>query len=187
MKKRILSIMLAPIMLFSMVIPGFAAGNSDSADRLAAVTGTVKRTLALDTEQYKEFNGQLTEGELAATWRLSWSGEDGSLEITASESGKILSYYRYSTDETWDSPPLSLPKSDPAKAKEAAAAFLNRVLDPTETVDLDTASDGTNSLRQTRFYFRGTVLLNGCSSPLSFSLSVRASDYAVVQFRRDSL
>lgn len=187
MKKRILSIMLVPILLFSMAVPCFAAESSGSADRLAAVTGKVKRALALDTERYKEFSGRLTEGELAPTWRLSWSGEDGSLEITASESGKIISYYCYSADESWDSAPLSLPKSDPAKAKSAAAAFLSRVLDSTETVDLDVAADGTNSLRQTRYYFRGTILLNGCTSPLSYSLAVRASDYAVVNFHRDSL
>lgn len=187
MKKRILSIMLAPILLFSMAVPGFAAESGDSADRLAAVTGKVKSALDLDTERYKEFSGQLTEGELAPTWRLSWSGEDGSLEITASESGKVLSYYSYSADEGGDSAPLSLPKSDPAKAKAAAAAFLERVLDASETVDLDAAAGDTNSLRQTRYYFRGTVLLNGCPSPLSFFLSVRTSDYAVTQFHRDSL
>ncbi|MBD5118258.1 MAG: S-layer homology domain-containing protein [Clostridiales bacterium] len=186
MKKRILSLMLAPILLFSMAVPGFAAESSDSAARLAAVTKKVKNALALDTERYKEFGGQLTEGELAPTWRLSWSGEDGSLEIAASESGSIISYYRYDNDETWDSAPLSLPKSDPAEAKDAAAAFLKQVLGSGETVDLE-AADKTNSLRQTRYYFRGTLLLNGCPSPLSFSLSVRASDYAVVQFRRDSL
>lgn len=187
MKKRILSIMLAPILLFSMAVPGFAAEGGDSADRLAAVTGKVKSALDLDTERYKQFSGQLTEGELAPTWRLSWSGEDGSLEITASGSGKVLSYYSYSADEDGDSAPLSLPKSDPAKAKAAAAAFLKRVLDASETVDLDAAAGDTNSLRQTRYYFRGTVLLNGCPSPLGFFLSVRSSDYAVTQFHRDSL
>lgn len=187
MKKRILSMMLAPILLFSMAVPGFAAESSDSAARLAAVTGKVKDALALDTERYTEFGGQLTEGELAPTWRLSWSGEDGSLEITASEAGRILNYYRFDNDETWDSAPLSLPKSDPAEAKKAAAAFLKRVLASTETVDLDAAADKTSSLHQTRYYFRGTLLLNGFPSPLSFSLAVRASDYAIVQFRRDSL
>jgi len=179
--------MLAPILLFSLAVPGFAAGSGDNADRLAAVTGKVKDALALDTERYKEFNGQLTEGELAPTWRLNWSGEGSSLEITASESGRILSYYRFDEDETRDSAPLSLPKSDPAKAKNTAAAFLKRVLAPSETVDLDAAAGQTKSLQQTRYYFRGTLLLNGCPSPLSFSLAVRASDYAVVQFRRDSL
>lgn len=179
--------MLAPILLFSMAAPGFAAESRDSADRLAAVTGKVKSALALDTERYKDFSGQLTEGELAPTWHLSWSGEDGSLEITASESGKILSYYSYSADEDRGSAPLTLPKSDAAKARETAAAFLKRVLDSTETVDLDAAARDTTSLWQTRYYYRGTVLLNGCPSPLSFSLSVRTSDYAVVQFRRDSL
>ena len=179
--------MLAPILLFSMAVPGFAAENSNSASRLSAVTEKVKRALALDTAQYKEFSGQLTEGELAPTWRLSWRGEPGSLEVTASESGKILSYYRFDEIENQDSAPLSLPKSDPARAKDAAAAFLKQVLDSTETVDLDAIADGTNSRWQTRYYFRGTLLLNGCPSPLSFSLAVRTSDYEVIQFYRDSL
>lgn len=187
MKKRVLSALLAPILLLTMAAPGMAAESGDSAQRLAAVTAKVKSALGLDTQRYKDFNGQLTEGELAPTWRLSWSGEDGSLEITAAESGKILSFYRYSDDGSWDDAPLSLPKRDPAKAKAAAAAFLEKVLDPYESVDLEVAADQSVSLRQTRYYFRGTVLLNGCSSPLSFSLAVRPSDYEVVQFRRDSL
>ena len=71
MKKRILSAILAPVLLFSLALPGFAAESRDSAARLADVTGKVKKALALDTEGYKEFNGQLIEGELAPTWRLS--------------------------------------------------------------------------------------------------------------------
>ena len=43
--------MLAPILLFSMLVPGFAAESSDSADRLAAVTGKVKNALALEVGQ----------------------------------------------------------------------------------------------------------------------------------------
>lgn len=187
MKKRVLSALLAPMLLFTMAAPGMAAEGGDSAQRLAAVTARVKSALGLDTQRYKDFNGQLTEGELAPTWRLSWSGEDGSLEITATESGKILSFYRYSDDENWNDAPLSLPKRDPARAKAAAAAFLEKVLDAYESVNLEDAADQSVSLRQTRYYFRGTVMLNGCPSPLSFSLAVRPSDYEVVQFRRDSL
>ena len=187
MKKRVLSALLAPMLLFAMAAPGMAAEGGDSARRLTTVTERVKSTLGLDTQPYKNFSGQLTEGELAPTWRLSWSGEDGSLEITAAESGKILSYYLYSDDENRDDAPLSLPKRDPARAKAAAAAFLGKVLDSYESVDLEDAADQSVSLRQTRYYFRGTVKLNGCPSPLSFSLAVRSSDYAVAQFRRDSM
>lgn len=187
MKKRVLSALLAPMLLFTMAAPGTAAESGDSAQRLAAVTAKVKSTLGLDTQRYKDFNGQLTEGELAPTWRLSWSGEDGSLEIAATESGKILSFYRYSDDENLNDAPLSLPKRDPARAKAAAAAFLEKVLDAYESVNLEDAADQSVSLRQARYYFRGTVKLNGCPSPLSFSLAVRPSDYEVVQFRRDSL
>lgn len=187
MKKRVLSALLAPVLLFTMAAPGMAVEGGGSAQRLATVTEKVKRTLGLDTQRYKDFNGQLSEGELSPTWRLSWSGEDGSLEITAAESGKILSYYLYSSDENRDGAPLSLPKRDPVRAKAAAAAFLEKVLDNYESVDLDDASDQSVSLRQTRYYFQGTVKLNNCPSPLSFSLAVRTSDYAVVQFRRTSL
>lgn len=187
MKKRVLSALLAPMLLFTMAAPGISAESGDSAQRLAAVTAKVKNTLGLDTQRYKDFNGQLTEGELAPTWRLSWSGEDGSLEIAATESGRILSFYRYSDDESRDDAPLSLPKRDPERAKASAAAFLKKVLDSYESVDLEEAADQSVSLYQTRYYFRGTVMLNGCPSPLSFSLAVRPSDYEVVQFRRDSL
>lgn len=187
MNKRILSILLTSLLLCSAVAPGIAAEGGDSADRLAAVTGKVKNTLGLDTQRYQDFSGQLTEGGLAPTWRLSWSGEDGSLEITASESGKILSYSRYSEDEDRGSAPLSLPKTDPDKAKAAAKAFLDRVLGSAETVDLDASASEPNYLRETRNYFRGTILLHGLPSPLNFSLTVRTSDYAVIQFRRDTL
>ena len=187
MKKRFLSAMLASALLVSMAVPGISAESGDSGARLAAVTEKVKDTLGLDTQQYADFNGQLTEGELTPTWQLSWSGEDGSLEVMASESGRILSCYRYTNEESRDRAPLSLPRSDPARARAAAEAFLNRVLDGGESVDLDAAADPSVSLGQTRYYFRGAILLNGCPSPLSFSLAVRASDYAVVQFRRDAL
>ena len=72
-------------------------------------------------------------------------------------------------------------------AKQAAAAFLKRILGSAETVDLDAAAGNADSLRETRYYFRGTILLNGQPSPLSFFLSVNTSDYAVTQFHRDSL
>ena len=61
MKKRVLSALLAPMMLFAMASPGMAAESGDSAQRLAAVTEKVKSTLGLDTQRYKNFNGQLTE------------------------------------------------------------------------------------------------------------------------------
>ena len=187
MKKRIISIMLASALAFALAAPASAAESGDGADRLAAVTQKVKDALALDTEGYTQFSGQLTEGELAPAWRLSWSGPDGSLEITASESGKVLSYYRYRADGDQADVPLSLPKGDPARAKEAAAAFLKRVLGSGEKVDLDKAADDPTSLRQTRYHFRGSISLNGCPSPLSFTLGVDLADYAVAQFRRDSL
>ena len=62
MKKRIISIMLASALAFALAAPASAAESGDGADRLAAVTQKVKDALALDTEGYTQFSGQLTEG-----------------------------------------------------------------------------------------------------------------------------
>lgn len=163
------------------------AGTRDGADRLAAVAGKVKATLDLDTGRYGTFNGRLTEGELAPVWQLSWSGKDGSMEISATETGSVLSYYRDSAGEEPDILPLKLPEGNWDRAKEAAAAFLSRVLGPGETADLNGAADRAKSLGQTRLHFQGNLRLNGRPSPLGFSLSVRLWDCAVVQFYRDGL
>lgn len=185
--KRFLSLALSLAMLGAASPLALADGETGagSDERLAAVTARVKETLDLDTEAYTDFSGALEEGWMAPVWRLSWNGEPGSLEISASESGQVISYYRYDADETWDSDSLSLPDGDPVQAKAAAEDFLRRVLAEGETAELD--GSGDNALRQTSYRYRGTLLLNGLPSPVSYYVNVRASDCAVTRFYRDNL
>ena len=88
MKKKLLSLTLALVMLCSLAVPASAAQSAD--ERLASVTAQVKKTLGLNTEEYTEFYGDLAEEILAPSWYLEWSGEDGSLSISTTEEGKIL-------------------------------------------------------------------------------------------------
>ena len=99
MKKRLLALFLSMALLCALTVPA-AAQSAD--DRLAAVTAKVKETLDLDTEKYPTFYGDLSEDILAPSWYLEWTGDDGTLSISASEDGKILSYHLYNEEaQTW--------------------------------------------------------------------------------------
>lgn len=185
MKKRILSLFLAAAVMCSLAVPAFAQAEAD--ERLADVTTRVKATLGLDTNSYTEFYGNLDENILAPTWYLEWYGDGASLSVSASEEGKILSYYRYNQTETPVSTGFapSFPAGDREGARAAAKAFLEKVLTAGETVTIE--DSGTDRLNMTAYRFRGEILLNGLSAGLSYSISVRCEDYAVTNFHRDDL
>ena len=133
--KRLLSLVLTLALLGALALPAAAEEDSDARLHysLAAtllgerppVTLRVKETLGIDTQVYDQFYGDLTENELAPAWYLSWSGAAGSLEVTATEDGKILRYDRYDEDVSNRRDTLSLPEGDPVQAQAAAQAFLD--------------------------------------------------------------
>lgn len=186
---RFTAFLLAALLLSGLCVPAMAAAESADA-RLARVTQAVKDTLDLDTEAYTDFYGDVYEQELGTVWTLRWSGNGSSLSIEALEDGTILNYWRSDSDAEsyfygYDLP--TLPKADAAAARAAAGAFLVRVLDGrTESVELgEPASAGQLSSSVSRF--SGRILLNGLSSPLNYSITVRGSDNAVISFYRDAL
>lgn len=185
--KKALSLFLTAALLGTLCLPAAAAEAADA--RLTAVTQTVKTTLGIDTGRYTDFYGDLSENELAPTWDLTWSGEDGSLNVTAGENGKVLRYYRsdYGTESPDGAFGPTLPKLTREEAQKTAQAFLDRVLEKgTETAVFDPWT-GTQSLSSTRYYFSGTIYLQGLPSPLTFGLSVELSSGGVVNFYRDDL
>lgn len=184
MKKKLLSLLLALAMICSLAVPAAAAQPAN--DRLAAVTARVKETLDLDTGPYTDFYGDLMEDLLAPSWELSWSGDGGSLYISATEEGKILSYRRYEERGTQSSGGYapSFPAGDQDAAKAAAQSFLEKVLSTGETSTMEAS---TVRLNATAYRFSGEILLNGLSAGLSYSISVRCEDNAVMSFSRDDL
>lgn len=185
--KKLLSLLLSVMLLTGAALPAAAAEATADA-KLTEITQSVKTTLALDTEDYSHFQGNYNEQELTPMWDLYWDGDSGSLSVTALENGTITSYYLY-TNETDSSSQQGLPtfpQGDPEKAKTAAQAFLDKVLTPgVESVVLEDPDD-LASLDSSTFRFNGQILLNGLSSPLSYSLTVRSSDNQVIRFWRDT-
>ena len=185
--KKLLSLLLSVLLLTGAALPA-AAAEEDADAKLTAITQSVKTALALDTEDYSYFQGNYDQQELTALWDLYWDGQTGSLSVSALDDGTIISYYRYDNmDESGSQEGLpTFPQGDPAKAKAAAQSFLDRVLTPgVESVVLEDPSEPT-SLSSTTFRFNGTILLNGLPSPLTYSLTVRASDNQVTRFWRDA-
>lgn len=184
MKKKLLSLTLALVMLCSLTVPAAAAQSAD--ERLASVTTQVKKTLGLNTEEYTEFYGDLAEEILAPSWYLEWSGEDGSLSISTTEEGKILSYRRYQNSTASNSGTFapSFPAGDQDTAKAAAQAFLNKVLTRGESVTMEARVVRLNT---TTYRFGGEILLNGLPAGLSYSISVNCEDNAITSFSRDDI
>lgn len=190
MQHRLLALLTGAALLLGLCVP--AMGASESADeRLKSVTQRVKDTLDLDTEAYDEFRGDVSEQELRTIWHLNWSGDGVSLSIEALEDGTILNYWRSDEDGgDWiyyrNRSLPALPKTDVEAAKQAAGAFLDRVLDKrTERAELGEPASATQ-LNSSACRFYGKLLLNGLPSPLSYSISVRGSDNTVTSFSRDA-
>jgi len=200
-RKQILSALLSAALLAADILPASAAALSAESptpsspavatdERLAQVTATVKNTLGIGDE-YEDFYGELQENKLAPVWSLNWSREDDRLEVEATESGKIIRYYTSESLETSPSPtgwsfPPAFPAHTQEEAKASAEAFLKKVLD----ASLESArfeDRGAARMSTENYRFGGTILLNSLPSPLSFSLTVRASDGKVTRFSRDVL
>lgn len=184
MKKRLLSLFLALSVASSLALPVAAAQGAE--DRLSEVTLKVKNTLDLNTDEYTEFYGDLDENILSPSWNLEWYGEGSSLSVVATEEGKILHYYRHEngTDSSSrGSFAPAFPSGDRDSARQAAQAFLNRVLTKGETFTME--DRGTDGLNTTAYRFQGEVLLNGLPAGLTYSISVRCEDNAVTSFYRD--
>lgn len=186
--KRLPSLFLSVLLLAALGIPASAAGSSTD-QRLAQVTAKVKKTLEIGDE-YTEFYGELRENELAPVWSLNWSRQEDSISVTATESGVVLSYNFSVEDGTQIYRGQEFPPTFPAmsrdQAQRSAEAFLDKVLDsPLETAIFNQQS--SSSMNTETYRFSGTIALNGLKAPLSFSLSVRASDGKVTRFHRDSL
>ena len=184
MKKRFLSLILAVVAACSLAIPA-AAQAAD--ERLSAVTAQVKQTLALDTNAYPEFYGDLDEDALAPTWHLEWSGAENSLSVSATEEGKILSYYVNEPQEERRSGAFAptFPAGNRDAARSAAQSFLKKVLTKGETSTIE--DRGADRLNATTYRFRGEILLSGLSAGLSYSIAVRCEDNRIMSFSRDDL
>ena len=183
--KKLLTLLLALLLSLGAAVPAAAAGGGSDAE-LEAVTRSVKAALELDTGAYSQFQGNYEEGALTSLWNLYWSGDAGSLSVSALADGTITSYSLNSA-ETVSRPSSGLPafpEGDPEQAAAAAKAFAARVLGEGESLALEEPT-GLDRLDSTTYRFSGTILLNGLPSPLTCSVTVRAEDNVVTRFRRD--
>ena len=185
--KKLLSLCLAASLMAALTLPA-AAAEDDTQARLARVTQAVKTVLDLDTDAYEAFSGDCYE-ELVPIWTLRWTGgKDGeNLTVEALEDGTVIQYQLNGNTavpvaRSGDFPVFPA-EEEQANARETAKAFLSKVLDPMEQVELETPQ-GAGQLNSSGIRFSGTLLLNGLPSPLSYS--IRVNDGRVTSFRRDA-
>ena len=119
--KRLVSLLLVLLLALSTALPA-AAAASGSDSELEQVTRSVKETLDLDTDGYADFHGDYEAGELTPLWYLYWSGDAGSLSVSALADGTVVSY-TLNPAEAVSRPSSGLPafpEGDPEQAQAAA-------------------------------------------------------------------
>lgn len=191
--RKLLALALCAALTLGLAVPALAAETDDQA--LMAVTAKVKETLGLDTEVFTDFQGWAEEDALLGKrWNLEWQGDGVRLSITADDQGKVYGYNRF--DSVSEDVAVNvwymggklniprLPEDKSTAAFQTAQDFLNTVLETgLESVELENSY--APSLRQNTYRYSGTVLLNGLPSPITCSITVRASDLAVTGFWRN--
>jgi hypothetical protein len=192
MKKKLAYALIMALLVMTLLPPSAAAEiptKSDTLvkDRLGTVTMIVKQTIEIG-DHYTNFNGTLQEDVLNSYWNLNWSSDSDNLTIYALESGKIMQYSRYMTqDGIYKSySPFfepAFPKNSKVAALEVAKKFVDRVLTAGETADFSKVN-AQESLSATQYYFSGSILLNGLESGLSFNININSDDLMVQSFYR---
>ena len=183
--RKLTAAVLAAALGLSLSAPALAADAADV--RLTKVTQAVKATLDIGDE-YESFSGEPTETMLGTQWTLSWEAEGKSLNVSATDEGKVLSMNLWGEtvqpDREEQGP--AFPDFTYADARSQAEAFLARVLTEGEAAVFDGEESGA-SLNAAAYYFYGGITLNGLPSTLRFNLRVRTADGAVTSFRRDDV
>ncbi len=151
---------------------GPASGEAAGLDQaLTDVTLKVKEALAVD-DGYTEFYGDLRDG-VSPRWSLNWSDDVRSLSVEADESGKVMTVYRWHSDDSSDQF-YGFDPAFPALERDEAAAqaedWLTRLMGEGETARIEStrAYLGRNGY----YRFSGTVDMNGLPSPVTFNLEV---------------
>jgi hypothetical protein len=188
--KKIISFILCLALLGSTATAAAAAGiQADNAlnDRLTAITLSVKETLGIG-DSFTSFSGTLDQNDTASIWSLTWSGDNEQINVTANESGKIVSYNDYiSSGSTASNSNGRIPRFPTItidQAKSAAKTFLNKVLNTKfETVDLQGSSTLDYSSNAV-FYLNGNMMVYGIESPVYIGIRVSAATKQVTSFYR---
>lgn len=188
--KKFISAALAVCLAAALFLPA-AAADAGLDERLTQVTLSVKQTLDIG-DQYTDFSGQLTESDPVNQWNLTWTSEEETIYVTATEAGKIVSYYHYYQDEDgtvtsvpFDGSLAKFPDVGKTEAEQTVKAFLDKVLDSSiESADLEEGNNLILRYDDGSYNFYGTLLLNGLETPIYVSVTVDNGRQEVTGFYR---
>lgn len=180
--KRFLTVLIALTLVLGLTMPALA--ETAMAGDLTEVTLAVKNVLDVP-DTYTNFSSNYND-YIQKTWSLYWYGDDGSLDVTADENGKVLSAYAYTNRSGggffYGFDPY-LPKNGD-EAQAAAMKLLDKLMGEGEEARIES---NRYSLASTGGYsYSGTILLNGLDSPVTFSLYLNEDLTLSTYYRSDS-
>lgn len=121
--KKTVSLIIAISMLLSVFAAAATAEPAFDSAAFQAVLSKVKNRVEIPKE-LDEFSFDVSDSREGRSWYFHWSSDEaGSLNVTADDAGRILSYYRYKNDYYT----VTAPELTKAEAFEAAKKHLGKI------------------------------------------------------------
>ncbi|MEG2199635.1 MAG: S-layer homology domain-containing protein [Anaerovorax sp.] len=150
-KKKIIPLLLALSLVFSGVIPVYAASNDSKGMEKALVSAKKVITIPSDYKKFSyNFMEQWEEKGEPAVWRFNWAREDGKggISATVDEQGILTSYNKYDNEKKQGISTLNY-----ESGQKTAADFLNKAA-PQQAKEMKlTDTDGKSSVDSYWYHF----------------------------------
>ncbi len=148
--KKIVAIGLVISLLLS--LGATVLGAEAESEEISNVLSIIKERIG-STEEYSEFVSSVSENGGVKQYTFRWSSELSSFNVTASESGIILSLSKYDNNKPYTTSRPTIKKMDLAEARDKARILLQKI-NPNIVNDLRIYSNTYDSLYDDGFSFR---------------------------------
>jgi len=155
--KKIISFMLIIAITLSLCVG--VLGASGESDEVSHVLSLVKERIG-ETEEYDEFISSVSENGGVKRYTFRWSSSEKNLNVTASESGVILSYNKYDNSKPHEKLKPTINKMSQGEALGHARELIGKI-NPDIISDLRLTTDTYDSLFDEGFSFRIQRLYHG--------------------------
>ena len=148
--KKIISLLICFTILFSVSLPALCA--EAESEEVKEVLLIIKERIP-STEKYDKFTSTFSENYGVKEYSLRWSNKDGYLNIQASKSGVILSYYESENNKKPYNQKPTINKMSTEEALDKTRRLLEKI-NPDIINDLKLYSEDYESLYDNGFSFR---------------------------------
>ncbi len=177
--KKALALICAIAMFMAMAVP---AMGEQAGSNLEDITLRVKQALDI-SDDFTDFTSDSYDGN----WNFTWTGGNTSIYVTCTSDGEILSYSKYNGSDNYDYNYDYVPRfptSATASVREAAEAFLGRVIGNGKSWTLDDVTESLENDNTTSAYVSGRLVMGDYPTDITLNVTVDLNNMDVTSYYR---